>query len=63
MRFTKAKEKTEIARVNAKAWERAREEAKTKVWEKNNAVRRTAEEAAAKVRFKAKAERAKKERT
>ena len=55
----KAKEKTEIARVNAEARERTRAEDNARVREKTNAVQMEASETVAKIRAKAEAEIAK----
>ena len=58
----KAKEKAEIARVNTEARDRAREEAKARVWEKNDAVQRAAAEASVRIISKAETRRAKRDR-
>ena len=58
----KSKEKAEIARIIAEDRERAREEVKARVREKDNAVQRAASEASIKIRSKAEAKRAKRER-
>ena len=51
----KAKGEAEIYRVDAEARERAREEAKARVMEKNNAVQRAVSEAFVKIRAKSEA--------
>ena len=48
----------DIVRVNVETREKAREEAKARVREKNSAVQRAAAEASVNIRYKAEAERA-----
>ena len=56
-----AKEKVKITKIDSDARERAREEDKARVREKNNALQRAAEESSVNIRAKAEAKRAKRE--
>ena len=59
----KAKQKTEISRVNAKAVEWAVAESKERLWEKSNDVHMESADASSKIKVKAEAEREKIEKT